>query len=71
MEFQNAYFRGELASDYGVRSLPQNMNAPKALDLKGVALPAQGKTLTKEERAAFTKAAAQAVASDLGLSPKA
>jgi threonine synthase len=71
MEFQNAYFRGELASDYGVRSLPQNMNAPKALDLKGVTLPAQGKTLTREERAAFTRAAAQAVASDLGLSPKA
>ncbi|MDR2613551.1 MAG: threonine synthase [Deltaproteobacteria bacterium] len=70
MEFQNAYFRGELAADYGVSSRPGNVNAPRALELPGIGLPAQGKTLTPEERSVFTVAAARAIASALGLAPK-
>ncbi|MDR1036959.1 MAG: threonine synthase [Deltaproteobacteria bacterium] len=70
MEFQNAYFRGDLAGDYGVQSRPENVNAPRGVELPGIALPAQGKVLTPGERAAFTEAAALAIASELGLSPK-
>jgi threonine synthase len=70
MEFQNAYFRGDLANEYGVASRPENMNSPVALELKGVPLPAQGKVLTPEERGAFTAAAAREIASALGLGPK-
>jgi threonine synthase len=71
MEFQNAYFRGGLAGDYGVESRPENMNSPRGVDLPGIALPAQGKVLTPEERRIFTERAAGAIASALGLQPKA
>ncbi|MDR3154878.1 MAG: threonine synthase [Deltaproteobacteria bacterium] len=71
MEFQNAYFRGELSADYGVASRTENMNAPRGLELKGVTLPAQGKALSPEESRIFTEAAAGEIAAALGLSPKA
>ncbi|MDR1039638.1 MAG: threonine synthase [Deltaproteobacteria bacterium] len=71
MEFQNAYFRGELADGYGVVSRPENVNAPRSVELEGIALPAQGKALSPEESRIFTETAAKGIASALGLSSKA
>jgi threonine synthase len=70
MEFQNSYFQGGLASDYGVESRPENVNSPRSLEFPGITLPAQGKVLTPAERDAFPEAAAKGVASALGLAPK-
>jgi threonine synthase len=69
MEFQNAYFQGELGS-YGIDSNPELVNLPQTLDLPGVKVPGGDSPLSPDEQKAYAEAAANAIASILQLSDK-
>jgi threonine synthase len=71
MDFQNAYFEGRLAKEYGVATKPELANRPRSVDLGQAPIPGQGKTMTAAEREAFVSTAALAIAESLGLSEKA
>ena len=69
VDFQNAYFAGALASEYGIRTRPELANRPREIDLAGVPEPSVEKALTAEEKEIFVAAAAAKIAAALGLSP--
>jgi threonine synthase len=71
VDFQNAYFEGKLAAEYGVKSKPEFLNRPKDLDLGRTPSPGANRQLSLAEKEAFVSAAADKIARALGLSDKA
>jgi threonine synthase len=69
VDFQNAYFEGSLAAEYGIRTRPELANRPRELSLPGVVEPSVGRVLEPAERESFVAAAAASIAGALGLSP--
>jgi threonine synthase len=70
MDFQNAYFEGRLANDYGVATKPELANKPRGLELGDVPIPVPGQTMTAADREAFVAAATQTIARILNLDKK-
>ncbi|MDR1677019.1 MAG: threonine synthase [Deltaproteobacteria bacterium] len=70
IDFQNAYFEGRLAEDYGVTTKQELTNKPNLLDLAPTLTPGQGKNLNSQEMDTFVTAAVEAIASSLGLAEK-
>jgi threonine synthase len=67
MEFQNGYFAGSLAKDYGIESKREYLNSPQELDLGSIPRPSRDHTLTPEEHGVFVKEASLLIAKALGL----
>jgi threonine synthase len=66
MDFQNAYFEGRLAQEYGVTTRPELVNRPKSLDLPDPKPDGHSKMPLKD-REKFVEAAAKEIAKSLGL----
>ncbi|MDR3135722.1 MAG: threonine synthase [Deltaproteobacteria bacterium] len=67
VDFQNAYFNGRLAKEYGVNTKPELANQPRLLDLGQSPVPETGKAMSPAERESFVSTAAEAIAKTLGL----
>jgi threonine synthase len=70
VDFQNAYFEGHLAKEYGVTTKQELVNRPRRLDLGQTNIPEQGKELSTADREIFVSQAASAIAKTLGLEEK-
>ncbi|MDR1871072.1 MAG: threonine synthase [Deltaproteobacteria bacterium] len=66
MDFQNAYFNGGLAAEYGIETRAELVNKPKTLDIPGP-LPDGRTKLSLTDQKLFVKTAAQKIAQSLGL----
>jgi threonine synthase len=66
MDFQNAYFEGRLAQDYGVATRPELVNRPQALDVPSPKPDGRSK-MSPADREKFVEAAANEIAKSLGL----
>jgi threonine synthase len=66
MDFQNAYFEGRLAKDYGVPTRPELTNRPLALEVSGPK-PDGHTPLNDADEKNFVAAAAKEIALSLGL----
>ncbi|MDR2367324.1 MAG: pyridoxal-phosphate dependent enzyme [Deltaproteobacteria bacterium] len=70
VDFQNAYFEGRLAQEYGVTTKAELANKPRPLILENTPIPEPGQTLTGAQKEAFVEAATQAIAQALTLVEK-
>jgi threonine synthase len=66
MDFQNAYFDGHLAQEYGVTTRPELTNRPVSLEIPGPK-PDGHTPLSAEDRQIFVDTAAKMIAQSLGL----
>ncbi|MDR1577192.1 MAG: pyridoxal-phosphate dependent enzyme [Deltaproteobacteria bacterium] len=66
MDFQNAYFDGRLAQEYGITTRPELVNRPRSLNLTGPKPDGQT-AMSPEDRQKFVETAAKAIAESLGL----
>ncbi|MDR2300699.1 MAG: threonine synthase [Deltaproteobacteria bacterium] len=70
VDFQNAYFEGRLAQEYGVATKPELANKPRELELVDTPIPEPGQTMTGAQRETFVSTATRAIAEALSLSEK-
>ncbi|MDR1395348.1 MAG: threonine synthase [Deltaproteobacteria bacterium] len=66
MDFQQGYFEGRLAEEYGIRTKPGLVNQPRSLELDGP-VPGGSRKLADGEYQAFVAGAARKIAACLGL----
>ncbi|MDR2443857.1 MAG: threonine synthase [Deltaproteobacteria bacterium] len=67
VDFQNAYFSGSLAKEYGVITKPEIANHPRELNFDGLEVPKVDRPLEPGPRETFVRIAADKIASALGL----
>ncbi|MDR1084365.1 MAG: threonine synthase [Deltaproteobacteria bacterium] len=66
MDFQNAYFDGRLAHEYGIPTRPELTNRPQAVSIPGV-LPDGHTKMSEDDHRKFVAAAAREIAAALDL----